>query len=102
MTQQEFMERTGITPTAEDFDYIHAVYLNTSMNKDEFCKDFKKHGDSRIIRDVHVRVLNYEMKCERQKEVIDNLKQTRKYTVNQRIYFIIIRYITQTSVVFPL
>lgn len=42
MTQQEFMERTGITPTAEDFDYIHAVYLNTSMNKDEFCKDFKK------------------------------------------------------------
>ena len=71
MTQQEFMERTGITPTAEDFDYIHAVYLNTSMNKDEFCKDFKKHGDSRIIRDVHVRVLNYEMKCERQKEVID-------------------------------
>jgi len=25
MTQQEFMERTGITPTAEDFDYIHAV-----------------------------------------------------------------------------
>ena len=54
MTQQEFMERTGITPTAEDFDYIHAVYLNTSMNKDEFCKDFKKHGDSRIIRDVHV------------------------------------------------
>ena len=60
MTQQEFMERTGITPTAEDFDYIHAVYLNTSMNKDEFCKDFKKHGDSRIIRDVHVRVLNYE------------------------------------------
>ena len=63
MTQQEFMERTGITPTAEDFDYIHAVYLNTSMNKDEFCKDFKKHGDSLIIRDVHVRVLNYEMKC---------------------------------------
>ena len=57
----------------QDFDYIHAVYLNTSMNKDEFCKDFKKHGDSRIIRDVHVRVLNYEMKCERQKEVIDNL-----------------------------
>ena len=43
------------------------------LSKDEFCKDFKKHGDSRIIRDVHVRVLNYEMKCERQKEVIDNL-----------------------------
>ncbi len=73
MTQQEFTERTGINPTAEEFDYINAVYLNTSLNKDEFCKDFKKHGDSKIIRDVHVRVLNYEMKCERQKKVIDDL-----------------------------
>lgn len=73
MTQKEFEDRTGIKPTEEEFDYIHAVYLNTSMNKDEFCKDFKKHGDSRIIRDVHVRVLNYEMKCERQKNAINEL-----------------------------
>ena len=73
MTQKEFEDRTGIKPTEEEFDYIHAVYLNTSMDKDEFCKDFKKHGDSRIIRDVHVRVLNYEMKCERQKNAINEL-----------------------------
>lgn len=73
MTQKEFEDRTGIKPTEEEFDYIHAVYLNTSMNNDEFCKDFKKHGDSRIIRDVHVRVLNYEMKCERQKNAINEL-----------------------------
>lgn len=73
MTQQEFTERTGINPTAEEFDYINAVYLNTSLNKDEFCEDFKKHGDSRIIRDVHVRVLNYEMKCKQQAEIIETL-----------------------------
>lgn len=73
MTQKEFEERTGIKPTAEDFNYIHAVYLNTSMDKDEFCKDFKKHGDSRITREVHVRVLNYEMKCERLKNAINEL-----------------------------
>ena len=73
MTQKEFEERTGIKPTEEEFDYIHAVYLNTSMDKDEFCKDFKRHGDSRIIRDVHVRVLNYEMECERQKKAINEL-----------------------------
>ncbi|MCS3165757.1 hypothetical protein NXW62_13370 [Bacteroides fragilis] len=35
--------------------YGTSVYLNTSMNKDEFCKDFTKHGDSQVIRDVHVR-----------------------------------------------
>lgn len=73
MLQKEFEERTGIKPTEEEFDYIHAVYLNTSMNKDEFCEDFKKHGDSRITRDVHVRVLNYKMKCERQKNAITEL-----------------------------
>ena len=73
MTQKEFEERTGIKPTEEKFDYIHAVYLNTSMNKDEFCKEWKKYGDSRIIRDVYVRVLNYEMECERQKNAINEL-----------------------------
>lgn len=73
MTQKEFEERTGIIPTAEEFDYIHAVYMNTSMNKDEFCKEYKKHGESRIIRDVHVRVLNYKMKCDRQENVINEL-----------------------------
>lgn len=73
MTQKEFEERTGIIPTAEEFDYIHAVYMNTSMDKDAFCKEYKKHGESRIIREVHVRVLNYEMKCERQKNAINEL-----------------------------
>lgn len=73
MTQKEFEERTGIKPTEEEYAYIHAVYLNTSMNKDEFCEDFKKHGDSRITRDVHIRVLNYKMKCERQKNAINEL-----------------------------
>lgn len=73
MTQKEFEERTGIIPTAEEFDYIHAVYMNTSMDKDAFCKEYKKHGESRIICEVHVRVLNYEMKCERQKNAINEL-----------------------------
>ncbi len=73
MTQKEFEERTGIVPTAEEFDYIHAVYMNTSIDKDAFCKEYKKHGESRIIRDVYVRVLNYEMKCKRQNDAINEL-----------------------------
>ena len=73
MTQKEFEERTGIKPTEEEFNYINAVYMNTSMDKDEFCKEWKKYGDSRIIRDVHVRGLNYEMKCKRQESAINDL-----------------------------
>ena len=61
MTQKEFMERAGVVPTSEEFDYIHAVYMNTSMDKDEFCKDFKKHGGSSVLRDVHARAVNFEL-----------------------------------------
>lgn len=73
MTQQEFEERTGLKPTGEEFDYIHDVYMHTSMNKDEFCKDFKKHGDSKIIRDVHVRAVNFELQNKQKDERMDEL-----------------------------
>lgn len=58
MTQKEFEDRTGLKPTNGEFGYIHDVYMQTSMDKDEFCKDFKKHGDSKIIRDIHARAVN--------------------------------------------
>lgn len=61
MTLKEFEDRTGFRPTNEEFDYINSVYMNTSMDKDEFCEDFKKHRDSKIIRDVHVRAVNFEL-----------------------------------------
>lgn len=77
MTPKEFEDRTGFKPTGEDFNYAHAVYMNTSMDKDEFCKDFKKHGDSKIMRDVHVRAVNFELlnkqKDERINELVDLL-----------------------------
>lgn len=62
MIQKEFEDRTGMKPTSEEFNYIHAVYMNTSMDKDEFCEDFKKHGSSKIISDIHARAVNYEIK----------------------------------------
>ena len=73
MTQKEFTERTGITPTPEQFDYIHAVYMNTSMDKDQFCEEFKKHGESEILKDVHVRAVNYELQCKQKQDVIDRI-----------------------------
>lgn len=52
MTQQEFEKRTGIMPTADEFSRINSLYMNTSMDKDDFCKDFKKYGNSEIIKQV--------------------------------------------------
>lgn len=53
MTLQEFKGLTGLTPSDEEFNYIHALYMNTSLDKDEFCEDFKKHGASLILKDIH-------------------------------------------------
>ena len=66
-------ERTGIAPTMEEFDYIHAVYMNTSMDKEEFCKDFKKHGTSKIISDIHARVVNFKLQSAQKDEYINDV-----------------------------
>lgn len=73
MTLKEFEDRTDLKPTSEEFDYIHDVYMHTSMNKDEFCKDFKKHRDSKIIRDVHVRTVNFELMNKQKDECMNEL-----------------------------
>lgn len=75
MTEKEFMERTGITPTSEEFDYIHSLYVNASMDKDEFCKDFKKHGDSSVLRDAHVRALNFELQDRQKQKLIKEMAE---------------------------
>lgn len=73
MTQKEFTDRTGLTPDNNEFDFIHSVYMHTPMDKDEFCKDFKKHRDSRIIRDLHATAVNFELKSKQQKELINDM-----------------------------
>ena len=75
MTQKEFMERAGVVPTSEEFDYIHAVYMNTSMDKDEFCKDFKKHGGSSVLRDVHARAVTFELQDKQKQALIEEVAE---------------------------
>lgn len=73
MTQQEFKDRTGLTPTQEEFNYIHALYMNTALDKDEFCKDFKKHGASSIMREVHAVAVNFKLGLEEKNIEISDL-----------------------------
>lgn len=50
MTQQEFTERTGITPTNQEFTAITNMYMAAGeMDKDVFCVDYKKHKDSKLL-----------------------------------------------------
>lgn len=50
MTQQEFTERTGITPTPQEFTAITQIYMAAGdIDKDVFCADYKKHKDSKLL-----------------------------------------------------
>lgn len=60
MTQQEFEKRTGIMPTTDEFARINSLYMNTAMDKDDFCKDYKRYGNSEIIKQVSERFARSE------------------------------------------
>ena len=44
MTQQEFTQRTGFYPTAEQFEAIHELYMESDKDKDAWCKEWKRKG----------------------------------------------------------
>lgn len=48
MTTREFTERTMVEVTAEEFNAIHTVYMNSDLDKDEFCKVWCKMNRTRV------------------------------------------------------
>lgn len=65
MTHQEFIDRTGLTPTAEEFATIHRIYMVcATLDKDEFCRDYKKHGMSRIVAQLLDALIGEERKAD--------------------------------------
>lgn len=59
MTIEEYSTRMGYAGTCEMEEYqtADAIYLNAgNMDKDEFCKDYRKHKDSVIIATLGDRV----------------------------------------------
>ena len=53
MNKQEFIDRTGLTPTNEEYVTIEAIYMAAkSLDKNEFCMEYKKHGDSSLVKSL--------------------------------------------------
>ena len=51
MTRIEFEDRTLVTNVSEhEFEAIHAVYMASDLDKDEFCKMWCKMNASRVAR----------------------------------------------------
>jgi hypothetical protein len=42
--KSEFMDRTGFEPTEAEYRDIEAEYMGCDIDKDEFCKQWKKQG----------------------------------------------------------
>lgn len=49
MQKQEFEEITGIKTTDKEYALIEQIYLNTELEKNEFCNDYM-HGNGREIQ----------------------------------------------------
>lgn len=48
MTQQEFQTRVQLEVTADEFYHINEVYMNSDLDKDEFCKLWVKMNQARV------------------------------------------------------
>lgn len=73
MTKKEFEERTGLSVTDEQYSKIEAMYLDAgeSIDKDVFCKDYKKHADSVLLKVFHQRT---QILCDK----LDNLRTEKQ------------------------
>lgn len=49
MMKSEFIERTGFEPTEAEYREIEAEYMGCDIDKDEFCKTWKKQGGWTIV-----------------------------------------------------
>lgn len=44
MMKSEFVERVGFEPTATEYAEIEQEYMGCDIDKDKFCKEWKKNG----------------------------------------------------------
>lgn len=90
MTREEFTERTGLTPTFEEYQHVEAMYMAAgNMDKDEFCKEFKKHGASRLLGELFAKIQMQENSINALTEYRDNyIKETADRNTELAIFLI--------------
>lgn len=48
MTQQEFTQRVNVEVSNSEFEAINVVYMNSDLDKDEFCNMWVKMNKTRV------------------------------------------------------
>lgn len=78
MMMSEFIERTGFEPTGAEYEQIEAEYMGTEIDKDQFCKEWKKNGGiQRLMRLRARRIEELEAEVRQRSKEYDELDAAR-------------------------
>ena len=78
MMKSEFIERTGFEPTEAEYREIEAEYMGCDIDKDEFCKAWKKQGGIQRLMRLRARRIE-ELEAELVKEKNDYDRMDAQY-----------------------
>lgn len=78
MMKSEFIERTGFEPTEAEYREIEAEYMGCDIDKDEFCKTWKKQGGIQRLMRLCARRIE-ELEAELVKEKNDHDRMDAQY-----------------------
>lgn len=78
MMKSEFIERTGFEPTEAEYREIEAEYMGCDIDKDEFCKTWKKQGGIQRLMRLRARRIE-ELEAELIKEKNDYDRMDAQY-----------------------
>lgn len=84
MMMSEFIERTGFEPTAAEYAVIEAEYMGTGIDKDQFCKEWKKNGGARRLMRLRARrIEELESEVARKDRQYDKLQAEMKKKLDE-------------------
>ncbi len=78
MMRSEFIERIGFEPTADEYAEIEQEYMGCDIDKDLFCKQWKKQGGiERMMRRRARRIEELEAQVAQRAKEYDELDKAR-------------------------
>lgn len=75
MLLEEFEKRTNIFVPGEYFDVIHQFYMDTEMDKDQFCRAYKNNTDNLAVK---IKMTYVEKRTREQVTVCQHLETKEK------------------------
>lgn len=96
MLQSEFIERTGITLTSQEYVDVEELYNGVKMDKDKFCAEWKKLRNNPLFKELaeaychesrmHLADVNQlQAICQSLRKDFDNMEKAKNQQIEDRI-----------------